>query len=53
VQGAFAEAGVDVPRVVAELAAELRVMAEWLELEGVVVGARGDLAAPLAVATSR
>ncbi len=53
VQGAFAEPGADTPRVVAELAAELEVMAEWLGLEGVVVGARGDLAAPLAAATSR
>ncbi|HEY0815094.1 MAG TPA: crosslink repair DNA glycosylase YcaQ family protein, partial [Pseudonocardia sp.] len=53
VQGAFAEAGVEPPRVVAELAAELRVMAEWLELDGVVVGPRGDLAVPLAAAVSR
>ena len=53
VQGAFAEPGCDTARVVAELAAELEVMAEWLGLEGVVVGARGDLAAPLAAATSR
>ncbi|WP_232662513.1 winged helix-turn-helix domain-containing protein [Pseudonocardia sp. TRM90224] len=53
VPGAFAEPGADVPRVVAELAAELRVMAEWLGLDGVVVGERGALAGPLAVATSR
>ena len=48
VPGAFAEPGVDEPRVVAELAAELRTMATWLGLEGVVVGERGGLAAPLA-----
>jgi uncharacterized protein YcaQ len=47
VPGAFAEPGVDVGRVVLELAAELRLMAEWLGLSGVVVGERGDLAAPL------
>jgi uncharacterized protein YcaQ len=34
--------------VIAELAAELRLMAEWLGLDGVVVGERGDLAVPLA-----
>lgn len=44
VQGAFAEPDVDVVRVVGELAAELRVMAEWLGLDGVAVGERGDLA---------
>jgi uncharacterized protein len=47
VPGAFAEPGADVPRVAAELAAELFVMAEWLGLDGVVVGERGDLAAAL------
>jgi uncharacterized protein len=47
VQGAFAEAGVDVSYVAAELAAELAITAKWLELDGVVVGERGDLAAPL------
>jgi uncharacterized protein YcaQ len=48
VQGAFAEPGAAVPRVVAELAAELGHMAEWLGLDGVVVGERGDLAGALA-----
>jgi uncharacterized protein YcaQ len=48
VPGAFAEPGADLPRVVTELAAELRVMAEWLGLDAVVAGGRGDLAAPLA-----
>jgi uncharacterized protein len=48
VPGAFAEAGVPTPRVAAELAAELRLMADWLELDDVLVGERGDLIAPLA-----
>ena len=38
----------DRPRVAAELAAALREMAAWQGLDGVVVGERGDLAAPLA-----
>nr|WP_219414580.1 crosslink repair DNA glycosylase YcaQ family protein [Pseudonocardia nigra] len=50
VPGAFAESGVEVPRVAAELAGALREMAGWLELDGVVVGERGDLAAPLTTA---
>jgi uncharacterized protein YcaQ len=48
VQGAFAEDGVDVPEVATELAAELRLVADWLELDGVAVGERGDLVRPLA-----
>ena len=47
VQGAFAEPGVDISHVAQELAAELAVTAKWLDLDGVVVGQRGDLAAPL------
>jgi uncharacterized protein len=50
VPGAFAEPGVDVPRVTAELAGALRDMADWLQLDAVVPGGRGDLAAPLAAA---
>jgi hypothetical protein len=50
VPGAFAEPGADVPRVVAELAGELRTMAGWLGLDGVVAGERGNLSAPLAAA---
>jgi uncharacterized protein len=50
VPGAFSEPHADLPRVTAELAAELRVMAGWLGLDGVVAGDRGDLAAPLATA---
>ena len=50
VPGAFTEPGEPVPtaRVAAELADELRLMADWLELDDVVVGERGDLIAPLA-----
>lgn len=47
VPGAFAEAGAQRSRVVAELAAELRLMASWLGLSGVAVGERGDLAGAL------
>ncbi|MFD4249948.1 winged helix-turn-helix domain-containing protein [Amycolatopsis thermoflava] len=47
VQGAFAEPGAEVPRVAAELAGELRLMASWLGLDGFVVGERGDLAPAL------
>ncbi|MGZ4247409.1 MAG: winged helix-turn-helix domain-containing protein [Solirubrobacteraceae bacterium] len=48
VQGAFAEDGVDRDRVASELAAELRLVAGWLELDDVVVVRNGDLAAELA-----
>ena len=48
VQGAFAEDGADLARVIPELAAELAHMAQWLGLDGVAVGSRGDLAKPLA-----
>lgn len=47
VRGAFAEEGADRSRVARELAAELTEMATWLELEGVVVQRRGDLAESL------
>ncbi|MEN9803348.1 MAG: hypothetical protein RIS41_195 [Actinomycetota bacterium] len=43
--GVFAELGVDAGRAAAEIADELRIMADWLELEHVKVGSRGDLAA--------
>jgi hypothetical protein len=52
VPGAFAEPDVAVPRVAAELAAELRLMAGWLGLGEVVVADRGDLARPLTAALS-
>jgi uncharacterized protein len=47
VQAAHAEDGVDRAEVAAELAAELRLMAGWLELDDVAVAERGDLAADL------
>ncbi|WP_052396756.1 winged helix-turn-helix domain-containing protein [Kutzneria sp. 744] len=47
VPGAFAELGVDHAEVARELAVELRLMADWLGLDGVVVGKRGDLASRL------
>src|SRR6185437_5289053 len=50
VQGAFAEDGVDRDRVASELAAELWLVAGWLELDDVVVVRNGDLAAELATA---
>jgi uncharacterized protein YcaQ len=39
--------------VVHELACELSDLARWLDLDDVVVAARGDLAAPLAEALAR
>jgi uncharacterized protein len=47
VRGAFAEPQAHAPRVAAELAAELAVMAEWLELDKVVAENRGSLAPAL------
>ncbi len=47
VQGAFAELGVPVGEVADALAAELALMAGWLDLDEVTVADRGDLAAPL------
>jgi uncharacterized protein len=48
VQGAFAEEDVDGERVAAELGAELRLVATWLELEEIVVAKNGDLSGELA-----
>jgi uncharacterized protein YcaQ len=53
VQGAYAEPGVDAAEVGAELAAELRLMADWMELDDVAVAGRGDLAGDLAAAVCR
>ena len=47
VPGAFTEDGRDRRRIAAALAAELASMAEWLGLQGVRVGDRGDLAGAL------
>ena len=47
VRGAFAEPHADATHVAAELAAELRLLSEWLGLGGVSVARKGDLAAPL------
>ncbi|MDY7102289.1 MAG: crosslink repair DNA glycosylase YcaQ family protein [Actinomycetota bacterium] len=48
VQAAWAEPGVDHHEVAGELLEELRLMADWLELDEVVVTGRGDLAPTLA-----
>jgi uncharacterized protein YcaQ len=47
VRSAFAEPGVDIALVAEQLAGELRLLSEWLELGGVSVARKGDLAAPL------
>ena len=47
VQAAHAEPGVDEPAVAVNLAAELRSMADWLELDRVATTGRGDLAPAL------
>jgi hypothetical protein len=51
VQAAHGEEGIDRPLVAAALADELRLMADWLELDDVDVLERGDLAAALADAS--
>ncbi|HYX96358.1 MAG TPA: crosslink repair DNA glycosylase YcaQ family protein [Geodermatophilus sp.] len=50
VQAVFGEDGVDRTEVAAALAEELALMAGWMQLDAVVVGERGDLAAELAAA---
>ncbi|MFJ4655488.1 winged helix-turn-helix domain-containing protein [Nocardia sp. NPDC088792] len=52
VPGAFAEPGCDTARVAAELASALREMAEWLELDTIETGERGDLTPALTLALS-
>jgi len=47
VRGAYAEPHADAALVAAELATELRLLSDWLELGGVSVARKGDLAAPL------
>jgi uncharacterized protein YcaQ len=51
VQAVHGEADIDRPVVAAALADELRLMADWLELDDVDVLQRGDLAADLADAS--
>jgi uncharacterized protein YcaQ len=51
VQAAHAEDGVERPIVAAALAEELRLMADWLELDDVEVVGAGDLASELARVT--
>jgi uncharacterized protein YcaQ len=48
VQAAHGEPGVDIRVVAAALAEELRLMAGWLDLEGIEVRPQGDLAPLLA-----
>jgi uncharacterized protein len=50
VLGAFAEPGAELSAVASELAAELRLLARWLDLEHVSVAGKGDLAEKLAKA---
>jgi uncharacterized protein len=50
VPGAFGELGVPTGEVAEALAAELALMASWLELDAIEVGDRGDLASPLKAA---
>jgi hypothetical protein len=50
VLAAYHEADVDRGAVAEALAAELRTMATWLELDSVAATARGNLARPLAAA---
>ena len=52
VQSAFGEPGIDRVRVADELADELTAMAEWLGLDRIEVGRRGDLAEALELAVS-
>jgi uncharacterized protein len=47
VQAVHGEEGIDHPLVAAALADELRLMADWLELDDVAVSERGDLAGAL------
>ena len=51
VQAAHGEEGIDRPLVAAALADELRLLADWLELDDVDVLDRGDLASDLLHAT--
>lgn len=50
-RSAFMESGHDPDIVAPALAQTLREMADWLDLDDLVIGDRGDLAAPLAAAS--
>lgn len=52
VEGAYVEPGTSATRVTTPIASELRRMAQWLSLERVVVGRRGNLAARLSRAVA-
>lgn len=52
VPGVFTEDGRDPGPIATALAEELALMAEWLELDGITVGERGDLAPALAAAVN-
>jgi len=52
VQAAHAEPGIGVDEVAHALAAELRLMADWMALDQVAVTGRGDLSPDLAVAVA-
>jgi uncharacterized protein YcaQ len=47
VHGAYSEPDVDLKHVVSELAAELKLMAQWLGLDAVKIGDKGDLSSAL------
>ena len=53
VPGLYAEDGVDQTKVASALATELRTMAEWLELDSISIGRRGDLSDPVRRALAR
>lgn len=53
VLGAWAEPGEDLAYTARELAGELRELADWLGLDRVVVGERGDLAGDLSAQLAR
>ena len=47
VHGAYSEPDVDLKHVVSELAVELKLMAQWLGLDAVKIGNKGDLSSAL------
>jgi len=53
VKSAFAEEGQDHEYVAANLADELRLMADWLGLKRVVAGRKGNLIAAIRTALKR